>query len=62
MLTDTSHNKFNLVLCSLYLVQVEVLNQQLSTAEEQHKVALAALHEQKRQLADSKLALTGQGF
>jgi hypothetical protein len=40
-------------------VQVEVLNQQLSTAEHQHKAALAAVDEHKRQLADAKLALTG---
>jgi hypothetical protein len=38
---------------------VEVLNQQLSTAEHQHKAALAAVDEHKRQLADAKLALTG---
>jgi hypothetical protein len=46
-----------MLLC--FACQVEVLYEQLAASQEQLRAAKATVEEQQRQLADSKLALTG---
>jgi hypothetical protein len=50
---------FSLLLLLPWCCQVEVLHEQLAAAQEQLRAAKATAEEQQRQLADSKLALTG---